>query len=65
MTRAFVPALLAVLFVLAAVFYLIPGVTHALVSDSPTAIHVKHAILFAGLAVLSLVWARFAANATR
>jgi hypothetical protein len=62
--RAWLPIALAVVFVVVAVFYLVPGVNHPLVSDQPTGVHVKHAILFGGLAVLSLIWARFAGNAS-
>jgi len=45
------------------VYYLVPGPTHLLVSDDPTGPHIKHALVFFALAVLSLVGARFAANA--
>ena len=65
MQRVALPIILAVVFVLIAIFYLIPGISHPLVSNNPLASHGKHAILFVGLAVLSLVWARFAANSTR
>ncbi|MBV9120824.1 MAG: hypothetical protein JOZ39_08940 [Chloroflexi bacterium] len=59
------PILLAVVFVLLAIFYLIPGINHPLsFSGSPTASHVKHAIVFFGLAVLSLIWARMSTGAT-
>jgi hypothetical protein len=63
--RAALPIVLAVVFVILAIFYLIPGVSHPLVSDNPLGMHAKHAILFVGLAVLSLVWARFATNSAR
>jgi uncharacterized membrane protein len=63
MNRAILPLAIAVLCVLVAVFYLVPGPTHPFVSDDPTGSHIKHALLFFGLAVLSLIWARFAANA--
>jgi hypothetical protein len=45
------------------IYYLVPGPTHLLVSSAPTARHLKHAAVFFVLAVLSLVGARFAANA--
>ena len=47
------------------VYYLFPGPTHLLIpaSDDPTGQHIKHALFFFALAVLSLVGARFAANA--
>jgi len=57
---------LAVIFLALMVFYLIPGVNHPFASAPASATHVKHAILFLALAVLSLIGARFAANtATR
>jgi Na+-driven multidrug efflux pump len=65
MNRAVLPLAVAVICALIAVFYLIPGPTHPFVSDTPTGSHIKHALLFFGLAVLSLIWARFAANAAR
>lgn len=49
--------------VLIAVYYLIPGVNHVLVSENPLSRHVKHALAFFALAVVALVGARFAANA--
>ena len=45
------------------VYYLVPGPTHLLVSDDPTGQHIKHALVFFALAVLSLIGARFAASA--
>lgn len=58
-----VGGLIAVVCVLLAVYYAMPGVYHPLTfSSSPTAAHYKHAILFIGLAVVALVGARFAAN---
>lgn len=51
------PLVLAVVFAVVGVMYVagIPPMQH----------HVKHAVLFLGLAALSLVWMRFAANADR
>jgi len=63
--RAVLPIVLALIFLALMVFYLVPGVNHPLVSDDPLGMHAKHAILFGGLAVLSLVWARFATNSIR
>lgn len=57
------PVALALLCLVVAIFYLIPGPTHPFVSDDPTGAHLKHALLFFGLAVLSGIWARFARNA--
>jgi hypothetical protein len=63
--RAILPIILAIIFLALMVFYLAPGVSHPLVSDNPLGMHPKHAILFGGLAVLSLLWARFASNSVR
>ncbi|MFI5269106.1 MAG: hypothetical protein ACHQ7M_17155 [Chloroflexota bacterium] len=65
MQRAALPVALAIVFLILMVFYLVPGVNHPLVSDDPMGSHAKHAVLFAGLAVLSLVWARFSTNSAR
>ena len=62
MQRAALPLILAVVFVILMVFYLIPGISHPFVSSAPTASHFKHAVLFAVLAVLSLVWARMSSS---
>jgi hypothetical protein len=43
------------------IYYLIPGINHVL-AEPPTEQHVKHALVFFGLAVVSLIGARFAAN---
>jgi hypothetical protein len=65
MNRAALPLAVAVVCVAIAIFYLVPGPSHPFVSEDPTGQHVKHALLFFGLAALSLIWARFAANARR
>ena len=52
-----VAIVLAVIFAVLMVYYLIPGVYHPLTT---TATHIKHAILFAALAVLCLIGSRFA-----
>ena len=56
---------LAAVCVALAIYYLIPSIYHPLPSSAPTNSHVKHAIVFAGLAVVSIVGARFAANANK
>ncbi|HET9980919.1 MAG TPA: hypothetical protein VFQ32_10775 [Ktedonobacterales bacterium] len=43
------------------VYYLIPGINHVL-ADPPTASHIKHSLVFFGLAIVALIGARFAAN---
>jgi hypothetical protein len=65
MNRPVIPLAIAVVCVLIAIFYLVPGPTHPFVSEDPTGSHVKHALLFFGLAVLSGIWARFAASSGR
>jgi hypothetical protein len=63
--RAVLPIVLAIIFLALMAFYLVPGINHPLVSANPLGMHAKHAILFGGLAVLSLLWARFATNSVR
>ena len=41
----------AVIMLLLAIYYLIPGVTHVLVSSDPMGAHIKHAVLFGALFV--------------
>ncbi|HUZ76725.1 MAG TPA: hypothetical protein VMV93_03975 [Chloroflexota bacterium] len=65
MQKAAIPIIVAAVLLLLAVYYLIPGISHPLVSANPMNAHYKHAVLFVGLAVLSLIWARFAANSAR
>ncbi len=43
------------------VYYLIPGINHVL-ADPPTASHIKHSLVFFGLAIVAHIGARFAAN---
>lgn len=56
---------LAAVCVVLAIYYLIPGIYHPFTSSDPTKSHLKHAVVFLGLAVVSVVGARFAANANR
>lgn len=64
MKRAYlIGALLAVVCLAAGIYYLIPGINHVLVFERPTERHVKHALVFFGLAAIALLGARFAANA--
>lgn len=65
MYRPALPLAIAAVCVLIAIFYLIPGPTHPFVSEDPTGQHIKHALLFFGLALLCGIWARFASNAAR
>ncbi len=62
MQKAALPIIIAAVLFVLAVYYLIPGVYHPLASPA-TASHYKHAVGLAALGVLSLIWARFAANA--
>ena len=49
--------------VLLGIYYLIPGIYHPLTfSSSPTSSHLKHTLLFFGLAVLALIGTRFVAK---
>lgn len=58
-----VGGLIAVVFVALAVYYALPGVYHPFTfSGTPYTHHYTHAIVFAGLAVVALIGARFAAN---
>ncbi len=56
---------LAVVCVALAVYYLIPGIYHPFTSSDPTHSHLKHSLVFFGLAVVSVVGARFAANSRK
>jgi hypothetical protein len=56
---------LAIICVALGVFYLIPGIYHPFASAPATGMHVKHAIVFFGLAIVAIIGARFAANAQR
>lgn len=56
---------LAVVCVAIGIFYLVPGIYHPLTSSDPYGSHLKHAIVFIGLAVVSVLGARFAANSSR
>lgn len=47
------------------VYYLVPGINHVLVSDHPLDAHIKHALVFFALALVSLAGSRFVANARR
>lgn len=45
------------------VYYLVPGIWHPFTfSSSPTDAHLKHALLFFGLAILGLIATRFVAK---
>lgn len=61
-----VGGLVAVVCFALAIFYFIPGPYHPLTfSGTPTGRHITHAIVFAGLGVVVLLAARFAANSKR
>ena len=44
----------AVIFFLIGVYYLIPGISHPFVSQPTTSVHLKHVVLFMGIAAISL-----------
>lgn len=64
-----VPLLLivvAIICLVLAVFYIIPGPYHPLTfSGTPTGSHFTHAIAFAALAVVAFLGSRFARSASR
>jgi hypothetical protein len=60
-----VGGVVAALCVALAVYYLIPGIYHPFTSSAPTNSHLKHAAVFFGLALISVIGARFAANANQ
>ena len=47
----------AIVALLLTIYYVIPGVNHVLVSINPTAVHIKHVLLFAALTVLGVIGA--------
>jgi hypothetical protein len=49
--------------VLIGIYYLIPGIYHVFASP-PNDVHVKHALLFFGLAVLGVIASRFVARSS-
>ena len=63
-TAYLIGGMISLLSVAVGVYYLIPGVDH-LLATPPLAPHVKHALFFFGLAIVALLGARFAANASR
>ena len=56
-TVFYVAIVVAIIALILCVFYLIPGVTHPLVSSDPTAAHYKHAAAFGALAVIAIIGA--------
>lgn len=58
-----VGGILAVICVAIAIYYIIPGFYHVLTFSDPYKSHLTHFVLFLGLAVISLLGARFIANA--
>lgn len=58
-----VGVLIAIVCAALAIYYFIPGVYHPFTfSGTPNGRHITHAIVFAGLAAVALIGARFAAN---
>jgi hypothetical protein len=56
-TIFYVAIIVALVALILCVFYLIPGVTHPLVSSDPTAAHYKHAAAFGALTVVAIIGA--------
>nr|BBH94475.1 hypothetical protein KTA_26740 [Thermogemmatispora argillosa] len=48
--------IVAIVALIVGVYYLIPGIPHVLASP-PTAVHVKHAVLFFAIAVICVIGA--------
>ena len=53
---------LAVICLAIAIYYIIPGFYHVLTFSDPYKSHLTHFVLFLGLAVISVLAARFVAN---
>jgi hypothetical protein len=53
----YVALVVAIIGLVLCVFYIVPGVTHPLVSGDPTAAHYKHAAAFGALAVIAIIGA--------
>ncbi|HZO71475.1 MAG TPA: hypothetical protein VFB60_04680 [Ktedonobacteraceae bacterium] len=47
--------IVAVISLALAIYYVVPGINHVLVSGNPTAMHLKHVALFGVIAVLGVV----------
>jgi hypothetical protein len=47
--------IVAVIALALAIYYVIPGINHVLVSGNPTAMHLKHVALFGVIAVLGVI----------
>lgn len=61
-------ALVSLTFIGIGIYYLLPGSLHlfkVLVFDDPYGVHLKHALVFFGLALLSPIAARFVVNGQR
>ena len=56
-TLFFAAIAVAVLAVLVCIYYVIPGFSHVLVSGDPKAVHLKHVLAFAALAVVAIIGA--------
>ncbi len=45
----------AIVAIAIAIYYAIPGIYHILVSDNPTAFHLKHVVAFTILAIIGIL----------
>ena len=45
----------AIVAIAIAIYYAVPGINHILVSDNPTAFHLKHVVAFVILAVIGIL----------
>ena len=55
----------SVLFLALGVYHLIPGPPKLLTSDAPNGVHIKHAVAFFAVAIVSFVGSRFVRNAAQ
>ncbi len=47
--------IVAVVALALAIYYVVPGINHVLVSGNPTAMHLKHVALFGAICVLGII----------
>lgn len=66
MNRKTLIGLIALVCIVMAVYYLIPGYNHFLIpaNDSPMHTHLKHVALFIGLAIVDIVFGRIMLNSS-
>ena len=65
MSLGLIAWILAVVAVLIGVYYLIPNVYHVMAEPDPMGMHIKHAIVFFGVAVVLFFSGRFVRNSSQ